>query len=293
MDGRWRRGFRQAFGILRRGVTVVNAAADRGQVQTTSAGRAVAAGAVRPRQGVGEPRRVEQLVERLGDARGGRVVLVSHCLLNENTRYLGGAGRAECVREVMDACAGAGLGMVQMPCPEQQVWGGVLKRHLLRAYGSPAVRSARVRKALLPVALAYTRWRYRLLARAVATQSADCRRSGVDVVAVLGVDGSPSCGVQQSLDPARALEGLAHVDPRTVTSSDINAIVRDSACTGAGMYSRALQRQLRKRGMAVPFLAHDLFAELEGRPSPAVPAIELLARTAGSRTRADGHPHGS
>jgi predicted secreted protein len=59
------------------------------------------------------------LARRLHDDRGNQVVLLSHCLLNENTRYLGSAGRAGCVREILDACAVARLGMVQMPCPEE------------------------------------------------------------------------------------------------------------------------------------------------------------------------------
>ena len=61
---------------------------------------------------------VQQLVERLRDARGRRVVFLSHRLLNENTRWLEGQ-----------------LGIVQMPCSEQQAWGGVLKRSLPAGYG--------------------------------------------------------------------------------------------------------------------------------------------------------------
>ena len=29
-----------------------------------------------------------------------------------------------------------GIGVVQLPCPEQHAWGGVLKRRLLSFYGS-------------------------------------------------------------------------------------------------------------------------------------------------------------
>lgn len=72
------------------------------------------------------------LVHRLRDARGRRVVYLAHCLLNENTHYLGGACRAGCVREVLAQCVDLGLGVVQLPCPEEAAWGGVLERHLLR-----------------------------------------------------------------------------------------------------------------------------------------------------------------
>ena len=231
------------------------------------------------RPGRAGPGQVEQLAARLGDARSGRVVLVSHCLLNENTRYLGGACRPGCVAEVVEACVTAGFGIVQMPCPEERVWGGVLKRHLLRTYGSPVLRSGRLRRIALPVALGYTRWRYRRLARAVAAQAADYQRSGLDVAAVLGVDGSPSCGVEQTLDTARVLDGLVHVDPDTVTAAEVNAIVRGEVSAGSGMYTRALQHQLRRRGLQVPFLAHDLIAELNGEPSePLATAITRLGR---------------
>jgi hypothetical protein len=76
------------------------------------------------------------LLERLKDERSKRVIFVSHCLLNENTRYLGGAFRSGCVDELVDAFQQQGLGIYQMRCPEQCAWGGVLKRRVLLFYGS-------------------------------------------------------------------------------------------------------------------------------------------------------------
>ena len=61
--------------------------------------------------------RAEQLRGQLADARGGRVVFLSHCLLNQNVRYLGGAGRAGGVSEVVDGYLGRGIGICQLPCP--------------------------------------------------------------------------------------------------------------------------------------------------------------------------------
>jgi hypothetical protein len=43
----------------------------------------------------------EALLEQLKDERGKRVVFVSHCLLNENVRYLGGTFRRSGVEEVI------------------------------------------------------------------------------------------------------------------------------------------------------------------------------------------------
>ena len=58
------------------------------------------------------------LLDQLRDERNRRVVLVSHCLLNENTRYAGGASRPGAVAEAIDGLIDAGYGIHQLPCPD-------------------------------------------------------------------------------------------------------------------------------------------------------------------------------
>lgn len=211
--------------------------------------------------------RVQTLAARLEDRRGKQVVFLSHCLLNENTRYLGGACRGGCVREIVDQCLAREIGIVQLPCPEQQAWGGVLKTRLLRMYGTQPAIVQRFRRLALPLMLAYTRRIYRRLARQVAADLADYRRAGFAVVAVVGVDGSPSCGVGRTLDMPRALERVARLDVESATRADMNRIVRQSVTGGSGLFIQALRKELARRHIAVPFLAHDLLAELDGRVS--------------------------
>ena len=210
-----------------------------------------------------------RLAARLTDQRSRKVVFLSHCLLNENTRYLGGACRRGCVREVVQQCLDQGIGIVQMPCPEQQAWGGVLKKRLLRLYGTRASHPAlhRLEWALLPIGLLFTRLVYRRLARQVAAQIDDYLRSGFEVLGVVGVDGSPSCGVNKTVEIHGAVEAISALDPRTVSVDQQNAVVRRYAQPGPGIFIAALQRALRRRGLEVPLLAHDLFDELDGRPS--------------------------
>ncbi len=93
--------------------------------------------------------RVEQLKAQLADARGGRVVFLSHCLLNQNVRYLGGAGRPGGVGELVGGYLARGVGVCQLPCPEQRAWGGVLKRRMLVAYGSAGTLRAPTARLLL------------------------------------------------------------------------------------------------------------------------------------------------
>jgi predicted secreted protein len=134
------------------------------------------------------------LADRLRDERSRRVAFVSHCLLNENTRYLGGAFRAGGVAELVDQ----DIGICQLPCPEQHAWGGVLKRRLLLAYGVGGTPLSVLRRPLLRLFVLYTRIVYERLARDVARQIADYHRAGFTVVAVIGVGASPSCGAPRS-----------------------------------------------------------------------------------------------
>lgn len=216
-------------------------------------------------------RRAERLRRQLADERGGRVVLLSHCLLNENVRYLGGAGRAGGVREVVDGYLAQGIGIHQMPCPEQRAWGGVLKPRLLAAYGAGGTWRAPAVRLLLRPFLRYTRMRYDRLARPVVRDVIDYGRSGVDVVGVVGIGGSPSCGVRTTLDLRGATDvlsrcPLAQLDRRTLNEDVVAAQVHP----GEGMFVCALRRRFQEAGLSVPFEEHDLLRELGvARPSDA------------------------
>jgi hypothetical protein len=123
------------------------------------------------------------LMERLEDERSKRVIFVSHCLLNENTRCLGGAFRPGGVNEPVDGFQQEGLGTCQMHCPEQRAWGGVLKRFLLPMYTSRGTLPYRLRHVLLPLFLWYTRWRCRCLAKEVVRDIEDYVHSDFEIVA--------------------------------------------------------------------------------------------------------------
>ena len=213
----------------------------------------------------------DELRTRIRDKRGGRVAFVAHCILNENTRYLGGACRSCSVTEIVDHCLARGIGLVQMPCPEERAWGGVLKRRLLRVIGARGRALYRWRGALTAAFTAYTRLVFGRIARRVASQMADYHRSGFDVVAVIGIDGSPSCGVRKTLDRDAAVERLAAIPADEATADRMNAVILDTLRPGAGMFTAQLQRELARRGVVVPFVGHSLIDEMRGLPST-VPA---------------------
>lgn len=203
----------------------------------------------------------------LEDERSKQVIFVSHCLLNENTRYAGGAFRRGGLDELTDAFQREGLGIVQMRCPEQCAWGGVRKRSILRVYGSCGTLLFRLLPVLVPLFLWYTRVRYWFLARAVAREIDDYLRSGFTVAGVVGVGGSPSCGVCTTLDLQQSLHVLAGCPASALDRRSMNeqAIV-DCLRPGAGLFVAALRRHLCQRHRSVVWYEHELLDEIRGRP---------------------------
>ena len=230
--------------------------------------------------------RVRAIQELLRDERSGRVVFVSHCLLNENTRYLGGAFRPGVVVEVVDTYLKDGTGICQMPCPEEAAWGGVLKRHLLMLYGRPRLRRAIA--TCLPLFRAVTAVRYRLQARRVARQISAYVAAGFDVVGIVGVDASPTCGVRTTLDLRRSLAAVAGCPLARLDRGFMNdTVVNGSTRPGRGLFIEALNAALARRGRCVPLLAHDLRSEAPGasiRPGPRPAGVAGAQRKAPGRS---------
>lgn len=96
----------------------------------------------------------------------------------------------------------------------------------------------------------------------------DYLRAGYAIRGIVGVDGSPSCGVRQRLDVDHALTLLGNLDEGHSTGQDINRIVRDSVTQGRGMFIECLVKQLNRRGLTVPLMSHSLIDELDGHIEP-------------------------
>ncbi|OBF51346.1 hypothetical protein A5756_20405 [Mycobacterium sp. 852002-53434_SCH5985345] len=231
------------------------------------------------------------LLDQLHDERGRRVVLVSHCLLNENTRYAGGATRPGAVPEVVEELMNAGYGIHQLPCPERLAWGGVLKPHSLHLHHSKGGWLYPLRGPLLHAFVLWTRLVYRRLARQVARDVADYQRSGITVAGIVGIGASPSCGLTTTLDMRASLEVVASC-PAAALTRDVMTERAVLGCRreGEGLFIAALDRRLRRRELEVPALEHDLAAELRGSRQTVL-AVGAV-RTLGALGQRDTPPSG-
>lgn len=153
-----------------------------------------------------------------------KVAVVCHCILNQSTRAwwrAGGVKREKgMISDVVGTLMNHGIGMVQMDCPEFVLYGNPRPPRTRDEYDTPEFRHR---------------------CREIATAACDAMESfrekeqypRVEVVAVIGVENSPSCGVEWT---TRTIDG----ESRTFK--------------GKGLMIEALEDAMRQRGLGTPLI---------------------------------------
>jgi predicted secreted protein len=209
--------------------------------------------------------KLKLLAEKLKDERSKKVVFVAHCILNENTRYLGGAFRKGCIDEVVDEMQRQGIGIVQMKCPEQKAWGGLLKKYMWQPMGSRNTILYKLKGVFLPFFIWNTRRIYQKIAREIGAEIKDYLESGFEVLGIMGIAGSPSCGVTRALDIRKSFEFLANTDTDDLNRKRMNELgVNELIIEGKGFFIEAIEKDLKKKNINVRFYEHDLSSEIKG-----------------------------
>jgi len=137
------------------------------------------------------------------DRRSKRVVIVAHCILNQNALSDGTACLPGCMREVIDVIGTAGVGMLQMPCPEL-ICLGLARRSSDGGISNPLEDNTRIRALMKQAA---TMSRLRQLAQGITFQIAEYQSHGFEVCGILGINRSPTCGVDSTTVSNREVEG--------------------------------------------------------------------------------------
>lgn len=114
----------------------------------------------------------------MSDVRSGKIVIVSHCILNVHSLEDNLAFYPGLEEEVIQLLISAGVGIFQLPCPEMDLFGILRKPLPKEAYQGSKVRT-----------------HYKALASKIVNQLKEFTKKGYDIVAVIGAEGSPSCGI--------------------------------------------------------------------------------------------------
>ncbi|MBN2123960.1 MAG: DUF523 domain-containing protein [Deltaproteobacteria bacterium] len=156
------------------------------------------------------------------DGRSKSVIFLAHCILNQNSISDGTASFPGCAKEIVELVSSCNVGIVQMPCPELHCLG--LDRGNVLGSSSPVVEeNTRIREALGRHAFPD---RIRDMARGVVFQISEYLRHGFDIKGVVGINRSPSCGVD-------------------TTSKDNQEVA------GEGLFIEALRDELQEKAIRV------------------------------------------
>jgi len=113
------------------------------------------------------------------DKRSRRIVVVSHCILNVHSLEDDLAIYPGLEEEVIELLIQKGVGLYQIPCPEIEL-SGIFRKALPKdSYDHPKIRKV-----------------YRQLADRIASSLKWYVRKDYRIEAVLGAEGSPTCGVE-------------------------------------------------------------------------------------------------
>nr|WP_312578116.1 CD3072 family TudS-related putative desulfidase [Sedimentibacter sp.] len=110
--------------------------------------------------------------------RNKKIVLVAHCILNINAKVYGIATEPAGCRQIVSALLDNGYGIIQLPCVEQSCFGIKRWGQVKDQMNFPGFRSKC----------------YDLL-KPIIEQILDFYYNGYEISAVIGLDGSPACGV--------------------------------------------------------------------------------------------------
>jgi predicted secreted protein len=112
------------------------------------------------------------------DKRSGKIVVVSHCILNVHSLEDNLAIYPGLEQEVVEILIKKGVGIYQIPCPEIQL-SSIFRKALPKdSYDHPKIRQA-----------------YRKLAEQIVQTLSSYAKKGYQIAAVIGAEGSPTCGI--------------------------------------------------------------------------------------------------
>lgn len=162
-----------------------------------------------------------------------RMVMLCHCIINCNSKVEGCSGYRGAMSEITKLLVDNGIGIIQLPCPEMTYYGIKRWGHVKDQFDTP-----------------YYRKHCRKIFQPYVEQLQDYISNGYEIIGLLGVEGSPSCGI--SMTCTGDWGGEFSTNPNLKETLDAVEIIADR-----GVFSEEVSALLAEKGITVPFLGID------------------------------------
>lgn len=147
--------------------------------------------------------KISEINNMFNDVRSKKIVLIAHCILNQNSISDGTADYPASIKEIVNYFIENDIGILQLPCPELNCLG--LDRGNIHGAEQPVVvENTRIRNAMVQVD---SQERMYQLVQHVVSQVEEYIENGFTIIAVVGMNRSPSCGVETTSMDDKEVEG--------------------------------------------------------------------------------------
>lgn len=119
--------------------------------------------------------------EEIADVRSGKLIFLSHCLLNQNACVKGISSEPAMITPLIKLLMEYEVGIYQMPCPEVTYYGSARWGQVKQQYSTPMFRR-----------------HCQKIAEQMFDQAENYRDTGHKVIGFVMRDGSPTCGLCRS-----------------------------------------------------------------------------------------------
>ncbi|MBU5438008.1 hypothetical protein KQI42_08315 [Tissierella sp. MSJ-40] len=165
--------------------------------------------------------------------RNRKILMVCHCILNSNSKVEGLSQYKGMFKEVIDIINEEDIGIIQLPCPETIVYGIRRWGHVKEQFDTLFYRES-CREMIKPI----------------VNQVKSYIDAGYEILGVLGIDGSPSCGVNLTCSGDWRGE--------LSTNNNLEEMIKDiKYIEGSGVFIEELQKYFMEYGIKIPFIAID------------------------------------
>jgi predicted secreted protein len=128
------------------------------------------------------------------DKRGKKIIFVAHCVLNQNAKLDECAYYSGVMTEITQFLIKSGVGIIQMPCLEL-ISLGLDRDADLEITRSVASEDTRIAKRMIEERVLKT---IQDVVDRIVYQIIQYQKNGFEVIGLIGVNGSPTCGVEIS-----------------------------------------------------------------------------------------------
>jgi predicted secreted protein len=189
------------------------------------------------------------------DRRSKKIVFVSHCIINCNNKFPGYADVPGAYTSFIVPILEAGIGLFQMPCCEMLGWGGVGRKRIEHELD----RNNLDQDWILGYPALCAKW-----ARWTADQIQDYVENGYEVLGIIHVQDSPTCGLDgvdpfpqvhfDLLDAGVTWDHL--VFDELIDKLETPEEMAARGASGKGLFGSALRADLTTRGLEIPWLGY-------------------------------------